>query len=341
MKTVPQLTLDILLATTEETIFSELEGTFLSVYAPHIFLGTMPTSFEVGSHEAFETNQIVYDTIVKLDVTIARGANLQRLYAEKSVILNPYFRAAGLGEVQEQDDPLTALLALKMKGLELLRLTIAGTDTNTMVHRSADRDILDGAKTMREILGDIPMAVYGSALHKESPPDIDLVAFPDRIERDTYARLISQYDHKCKPLLSCVLVPQDFISTHVLSDPHHTLSPELSQVINGSIEFPEPTAEHLRNIRLHNAALMYIQARTALTGEGQRECEGILPRINARCKLPRFVYQRLRAVSAAGLPEPSRVQFSSLPDVAEFRYTMSRLNVEMERMLEIYLRSQK
>ena len=317
-----------------KTVFSPAEEIFLQQYSPLRFGGE---SYREMCHEENarkEANQRVFDVVVKLDISACRVASMERLYAEKTAVVNPFLEAEGIGAVTLYPDHLKSILELKLRGIEFLRRTVDQNEFPTVTRRKESNAFHQEVEELREVLGNVPMVVYGSALKKDAPPDIDMVAFPSRIDLDLYQRIRRSYDPKRKPLLSCVIFIPESIKAYTLSDTYNVFDPERSKVVNGEVTFPIVNTDYWQELKMYNAAQLLLDARESLTPKGIDECHN-LPRINARLKLPKFFYMRL-SEDLVGVPEPTVTSFDHIPPREELVEALIEANLAIVRVFQEY-----
>ena len=178
--------------------------------------------------------------------------------------------------------------------------------------------------------------VYGSALTKENPSDIDTAVFPQKITKETYMKIMGAFNKERKVPLSFVIIPPEYIRSFALSDPSKKFNKENSVIINGSIDSPVICEEHFNKLMFYNAASKYLGVRTALTPNGLALCEGILPRINNRLKAIKFIYNDFCSNGKTKLPEPKITQFQTLPAREEFVAALADANMQMYKLLRTY-----
>ncbi len=325
---------------TGELVYSKPEEEFLGKYAPYRFsqrpLVELLNDKNTREHVLTEVNQIVFDIIVKLDISIARNSNLVRLSQEKAEQLNPILRALSIEDIVLGNDHLSALYDIKTKGLEVLKRTTP-SDFSTLTRKVDCYDFQSERGELCELFGsNVPIIVYGSSLVRDKPSDIDTMVFPSKFTEETYRRIQGVYNPLREPLLSFVIVPQANIPEFALSDVGNKPHSKNSVLINGELTFPLVGEDYFNYLGVHNAANDYMRLRTALTPQGLDSCEGILPRINGLLKIPKFFYVNLNFTSDSKLPEPEIKQFESLPSRNALVEALVNANMQIYRMLIAY-----
>src|SRR3989338_6436437 len=96
------------------------ERQFLEQFAPYSFSGK---PIDLGDrHILMDIAQVVFGIVVRLDITISKGANPSELFQEKAKRVNPILPAFSIDEVVVSDNNyLSALYNLKIRGLDVLK----------------------------------------------------------------------------------------------------------------------------------------------------------------------------------------------------------------------------
>jgi len=295
--------------------FTLNEIEFLGQYAPTYFSNRPLKLLVSNQNTQIELNQKIFDVVVKLDISIARNANLETLIEEKKKILNPILFAFGLDQISSKGDLYQSLYEIKNKGLKILEYTSPQSDK--LIQRTSETiNTFDVERNkLIKIFGDIPMMIYGSSLIKTNPSDIDSMVFPKSLNPNIYRKLKGKYEPNKKPPLSFVITPLDYLTAFAMSETQENFNPKNSKIINGKINVPIRSKKYLENLRIHQVASEYIRLRNVLTKNGLQSCVGILPRINAYLKKPKFMYFNLGLEEK--FPEPIIETFNMLPNEAE------------------------
>lgn len=366
MKIVEELTIEDLISMSHgsEAIYTTTEAEFLSKYAPHAFLGKSWCDYSIDESIRVELGQVLFDIAVKLDNSAYRNteiANTKRLIKEKAEILQDIrlneldalmhdiiktlgdsFNCKKETDRKVNEKELGYLLYLiKFSSLQGLKRLTPSQNTE-IVKRGIDSDkFQDVRRELIDLFGDIPIMVYGSALIKENPSDIDTAVFPQEITKETYLKIMGKFNKERKVPLSFVIIPLEYVTAFALSDPSRRFNKENSVIINGSIDSPVISEEHFNKLTVYNAASKYLGVRTALTPEGLALCGNILPRINNRLKAIKFFYNDVCSSIRTELPEPRIIQFQALPTREDFVTALADANMQMYGLLKAYTKTIK
>lgn len=271
--------------------FNYSEAQFLSPHAPVSFDELDPSLWSNNIYALAEINQTIFDVIVKLDNSIARGRSPKGLFAEKTAVLKPFMEAYEISPIPE-GDIITRLHTLKMIGLDLMAYTSVGSAAIARI-RTPEPRFEEAREHIMQVFGDVPIFVFGSALTKADPSDIDTTVSPQELTLEHHLALMRNRMYELPLPISTVVIPERYMQAYGLSDPHQTMSQEKSVVINGSPVAYTAPAERVRAMQFANAAIRYIRLRECLTPEGFEATKVSPARINNLLKVPKFVHEDL------------------------------------------------
>lgn len=323
---------------TGELVFTEEEGHFLNKYAPLTFSGKPLEEMIELPAALMEINQMVADIMFKIDISMYRLKEPTNLLKEKARVLNPIFRAFSLKEINDFILPHETVYKLKTGCLELLE--IIGEDITEQVQCwDEQRFTLTNRfekerKELELLFGDVPIAVYGSALNGDNPHDIDMMVMPKELSSKTYQKMIGKFDEQRVPPLTFMFVPQQFLKGIALADSgayHFNLNK--MAFINRKIALPIINEDYSHKLGFYDTAQQYIRLRRALVQGAIDSSIAVLPRVNNLLKIPKFVFMKL---GQEGRDKPIIKNYDYLPNRDEYVHNLIEANLECNRLLRGY-----
>lgn len=340
MKLVEKLNREDLLSMFKsgELVYTLAEQQFLGKYARHTFSGKT-FSYPVEDDETLlEINQAVFAKTVALDLIVARHSQtdyLAEVAKEKAMKVNPFYAAMGVGEVDYEKDPLFALAEIKLKASKCLEQTTKRITFTTDLREDISNQFPEVRKRSRELYGDVPTLVFGSSITKNNKAnDIDIKVIVPNFSEKVYQKIKgTNYSERNLPL-NFIIVPAEYLNSWVLSDSHPAFQSDYSRLVNGSLTVPILDHERKRDLRRQNTIDRYIEARKALTPEELFRSENILPRINNRLKIPKFVHWYFSDYCNSEIKKPDIIRFDSLPDRETFIDALVETNLNLNKMFK-------
>ncbi|HII15718.1 MAG TPA: hypothetical protein HA362_05390 [Nanoarchaeota archaeon] len=335
MQIVKSLTREDLesIAGTGEIAYAECEASFLSRHAPNGFAEKPWTEISRDESLGREAGQRLFDISVKLDICVYRGTKLGQLAREKADDANPILQALGIEEVHESN-AIAMLYSIKKKCLGgLAMLTHDAPEGYARIGETGGFDA--EREELHAMFGKVPIVVYGSALTKANPADVDTMVILPAFNEEVYRKICGRCDTNRKPLLSMVIVPAEYFYVFAMNDTE--MEERWSRVASGCIEVPMAGKERHTRLVQSNAASMYTRMRKALLPE-RLDALAIIHRLNYILKQPKFIARKLSELCGAQIPEPSINRFESLPSRQEMVDALVQANFSAYDAMSAYQR---
>ena len=330
------LTKEVLLGNiaSDEPVYTESEMEALKLY--------------MNSNNRLGINQTIFNLIIRNDISVFRGKNLEQLAKEKTDKINPILGKLGIEAILIGENPVHTLYQVKIKGFCALKMTtplhFEDNHPELLLREKESDEFPRERAELCEMFGDpgLPILVYGSCFEKrgyaidtdtrDKATDIDTMVFPSTFDEGFYQRLSGQIDPQRKPELSFLIVPKDFAYYFALSDAGNKLTPGESLMINGELYFPSLDEKYIKRLRVHGALSDYMRIRNALTHDGIQNCQSITQRINSYLKAPKFIHKGL----ALNSDEPQIMPFEHLPSKFELVTALVNANLQAYKILLAY-----
>lgn len=303
-------------------IFSENESRFLAKYAPMEFFDNYGIKTDYAIDEA---KIIIYDILIKLDISVARGKRVDELAKDKIPVANKL-----LGNILKiSDNPIKDVYELKFALLDYL-------DSNKRMYpdkslRISEDKFIEEKIELTKMFGDVPIMIYGSSVQGKNS-DRDSMVFLSEMSYELFSNLPHIVNGKREIPLQIVLMPKKYIDGFVNADFEGLLSDEKSVFINGSLEYNPLDVESLSKLKLHRAANQIFELRRSLTPQGLEECR-ILPRVNYRLKMPKFINQYWDY--CYGFNAPFEIlSFNEMPQRDELIKAFVETNLKMSKHID-------
>ncbi|MBU4242160.1 MAG: hypothetical protein KKF52_02920, partial [Nanoarchaeota archaeon] len=325
MEIVENLTRENLLsiAKTGELVYTPLEEEFLTEYAPYSFYKkTLPSLDEIMKDEMtmLEINQRIFTGTVALDIPVAKTTDpspkdMAGLAKSKSRIVNLYFELLGIGKVDCEKEPISALTEIKLKSCKALDILTKNVPFETKLRTEISDRFPEVKKRVYELYGDVPALIFGSSLTSKNPGDIDVKVIVPNFSEKTYRKIKgTSKDNEIIPL-NFIIVPLEYLNAWVLSDAYPTFEPTHSLLINGSLTVPSLNEKRKKQLRRGNSVNRYIEARIALQPDKLERAKNVLAIMNNRLKIPKFIHMDFSENHTRELEKPNLIQFKILPDI--------------------------
>jgi hypothetical protein len=334
---IPEITFDRLVSNASKPlpIYDAAEADFLAKYAPYSFAG-----HDIGdnftSEMRFDLILKIFKNIVTFDSTVIKGSDLKNTPQEKAEKLNPIYSALDLKEA-DSSDPYYQMFELKRLGLDALSILHGEPSIHLRLESSAGTRFSRFAGYLREIIGEYPAFVSGSAIRTpENFSDYDTRILIPKWDWRYYRDLRhSNFSFEGKKI-DFVLIPEDCKLPFFLSDLGYYMHPH--EMINSETYMPVPEKEHMDSLAYASAAANLITLREALTSDGINECEGILNRIRSRTKLAGFFHDYLSMIGNVDIGRPEVLKFDSMPSRQDMINSFARANMDANMVLRSYLK---
>lgn len=319
------------IARTGEIAYAESEASFLSRHAPNSFGGKLWEGLWNDESLRMEAAQRLFEISVKLDICVYRGTLLEPLAKEKAGDANPLLKALGIEEVAE-GDAISMLYNVKRKCLDGLAALLPKEPLRySKIEETGGFDA--EREELHAMFGKTPIAVYGSALTKSRPGDIDTMVILPEFNEGVYRAILGKCDQNREPPLSIVILPAEYVDAFTMADTDPRQ--RWSKMISGSVELPEVSAGHRKQVWASNAAIMYTRVRKALLPE-RLDSVRLIHRLNFLLKQPKFICRALSDICGEQLAEPGTNRFKSLPPRNEMVHALAEANMSAYGVMEAY-----